>query len=59
MQTQLQPILVKRYAESRLYDTVATRYLTVPDLRRWKARGISFAVIDAKTGEDVARILLA
>lgn len=54
-----QPILVKRYAGSRLYDTVAARYVSLDDLRRWRDRGIVFEVRDAETGDDVSRVLLA
>jgi polyhydroxyalkanoate synthesis regulator protein len=53
------PILVKRYAGSRLYDTVRARYVSVDDLRSWRARGVDFEVRDAETGEDVTRALMA
>lgn len=53
------PILVKRYARTRLYDTVAGRYLTLADLRQWRSRGIAFIVCDAETGDDVTQVLLA
>jgi polyhydroxyalkanoate synthesis regulator protein len=53
------PILVRRYARSRLYDTVRGRYLTVEDLRRWLRDGIAFQVRDSETGEDITRVLLA
>jgi polyhydroxyalkanoate synthesis regulator protein len=53
------PILVKRYARDRLYDTVSRRYLTVTDLQKWMARAVSFVVLDAETGEDITRVLLA
>ena len=52
-------ILIKRYARSRLYDTVAGRYVSLEDLRNWTARGRSFVVQDAETGEDITRVLLA
>ena len=51
--------LVKRYARSRLYDTQAARYVTVADLRSWMSSGIQFTVIDAETGDDITRVLLA
>ena len=51
--------LIKRYARSRLYDTQAARYVTVADLRSWTAKGVQFIVIDAETGDDVTRVLLA
>ena len=51
--------LVKRYGRHRLYDTQAARYVTVTDLRAWAAKGIQFVVIDAETGDDITRVLLA
>lgn len=52
-------ILVKRYAGFRLYDTTKGRYVTLDELREWRARGIAFEVRDAETNEDVSRVLLA
>ena len=53
------PKLVKRYARTRLYDTEALRYVAVADLMLWVSKGISFVVIDAETGENITRVLLA
>jgi hypothetical protein len=39
-----EPILVKRYAGSRLYDTSKARYVTVEELREWRNRRIAFEV---------------
>ena len=55
----VQSILVKRYARSRLYDTANGCYVSVEQLRRWAVDGTAFAVIDAETGADVTRVLLA
>jgi polyhydroxyalkanoate synthesis regulator protein len=52
-------ILVKRYASSRLYDTTSRRYVALAQLRNWAADGIAYAVIDAATGADITRVLLA
>jgi len=54
-----QPILVKRYARSRLYDAANQRYVSVEQLRGWAADGVAFVVLDTETGADVTRILLA
>ena len=54
-----QPVVVKRYARSRLYDITNQNYVTVEQLRRWAANGIAFSVIDTETGEDVTSVLLA
>ena len=56
---RVRPILVKRYARSRLYDTANRRYVSVEQLRLWAVDGVAFAVIDAETGSDVTRVLLA
>jgi len=52
-------ILVKCYAGSRLYDATNARYVSLAQIRRWAADGVAFAVIDAATGTDVTRVLLA
>ena len=54
-----QPVLVKRYARSRLYDTTNQCYVSVEQLRGWAAGGVAFSVIDTETGADVTRVLLA
>ena len=56
---RVRSILVKRYARSRLYDTANGRYMSLEQLRRRAAEGVAFAVIDAETGADVTRVLLA
>jgi polyhydroxyalkanoate synthesis repressor PhaR len=53
------PILIKRYGGSRLYDTTHSRYLTIEELRQWVAESINFVVMDSETGADVTRLLLA
>ncbi len=46
------PILVRRYAGSRLYDAAAGRYLTVEGR-------VVFEVRDNRSGEDLTHELLA
>jgi polyhydroxyalkanoate synthesis regulator protein len=53
------PKLVKRYARSRQYDTQAARYVIIADPRSWAVSGVAFLVIDAETGDDITRVLLA
>jgi polyhydroxyalkanoate synthesis regulator protein len=55
----LAPVLIKRYADSRLYDASKPRYVTIDELRDWAREGIIFTVLDVETGEDVTRVLLA
>ena len=54
-----QPILIKRYERSRLYDAANQRYVSVEQLRGWAADGVAFVVLDTETGADVTRVLLA
>jgi polyhydroxyalkanoate synthesis regulator protein len=35
------PVVVKRYAGGRLYDTSVGRYVTIADLRKWVDGGIA------------------
>jgi polyhydroxyalkanoate synthesis regulator protein len=53
------PILIKRYARSRLYDPARLRYVTVEELRQWRRKDVAVVVIDVETGADVTRVLLA
>jgi len=53
------PIIIKRYARSRLYEPGRGRYVSMDTLRAWKAKAIAFIVVDTETGEDITRVLLA
>jgi polyhydroxyalkanoate synthesis regulator protein len=54
-----QPILVKRYARSHLYDAANQRYVTLLQLQEWAAKGVPFIGLDTETGADVTQVLLA
>jgi len=54
-----QPVLVKQYARSRLYDTTNQRYVSVEQLQGWLAHGVALCIIDSETGSDITRVLLA
>jgi len=54
-----EPILITRYGGIRLYDPARARYVTVDELREWRARDIAFEVRGAETGENVSGVLLA
>ncbi|HTK14256.1 MAG TPA: polyhydroxyalkanoate synthesis regulator DNA-binding domain-containing protein [Xanthobacteraceae bacterium] len=56
---EIPPVLVKRYARARLYDTASARYVSVDELREWKRKGLAFAVVDNKTSKDITEVLLA
>ncbi|GGG19984.1 polyhydroxyalkanoate synthesis repressor PhaR [Caldovatus sediminis] len=52
------PVVVKKYANRRLYNTEASSYVTLEDLARMVRQGRDFVVYDAKTGEDITRSVL-
>jgi polyhydroxyalkanoate synthesis repressor PhaR len=52
-------IIIKKYANRRLYDTSASAYVTLEHLSELVRGGKEFTVQDAKTGEDLTRAVLA
>ncbi len=52
------PVVVKKYANRRLYNTATSSYVTLDDLARMIKQGGDFIVKDAKTGEDLTRSVL-
>ena len=57
--TAASPVIITRYSPSRLYDAAAGRYVSLETLRSWAAQAVAFKVVDAQTGDDVTRIVLA
>ncbi|MCB9964227.1 MAG: polyhydroxyalkanoate synthesis repressor PhaR [Rhodospirillales bacterium] len=53
-----EPVIVKKYANRRLYDTGRSAYVTLEDLNDMVKEDIDFIVLDAKTGEDLTRSVL-
>jgi polyhydroxyalkanoate synthesis repressor PhaR len=53
-----QPVVIKKYANRRLYDTGRSSYVTLDDLAQMIKDGYEFNVYDAKTGEDLTRGVL-
>jgi polyhydroxyalkanoate synthesis repressor PhaR len=51
-------VVIKKYANRRLYNTASSTYVTLEDLAGMVKRGIDFTVRDAKTGEDITRSVL-
>src|SRR5580658_6673237 len=52
------PVVVKKYANRRLYDTRSSSYITLDNLAEMVRQGRDFVVYDAKTGEDITRGVL-
>jgi polyhydroxyalkanoate synthesis repressor PhaR len=52
------PVVVKKYANRRLYNTESSSYVTLEDLAVMVRKGRHFVVYDAKTSEDITRGVL-
>jgi polyhydroxyalkanoate synthesis repressor PhaR len=57
-ESALQPVVVKKYANRRLYNTDSSSYITLDNLAEMVRGGRDFVVFDAKTGEDITRSVL-
>jgi polyhydroxyalkanoate synthesis repressor PhaR len=49
------PLLIKRYASRRLYNTETSDYVTLDDIARFIRDGREVKIIDLKTGDDLTR----
>lgn len=52
------PVVIRKYANRRLYDTNGSTYVTLDDLAKMVRAGRDVLVQDAKTGEDISRSVL-
>lgn len=52
------PVVIKKYANRRLYNTAASSYVTLEHLSEMVREGIDFVVKDAKTDDDLTRSVL-
>ncbi|WP_079419856.1 polyhydroxyalkanoate synthesis repressor PhaR [Thiomonas intermedia] len=50
--------IIKKYPNRRLYDSEASAYITLSDVKQLVMDGTRFVVQDAKTGEDLTRSIL-
>ena len=51
-------VIIKKYANRRLYNTSTSAYVTLEDLADMVKQGVDFIVHDAKTGEEITRSVL-
>lgn len=54
-----EPIIIKKYANRRLYNTAKSSYVTLDHLAQMVRDGEDFVVNDAKSGQDITRSVLA
>lgn len=52
------PVIIKKYANRRLYNTSTSAYVTLENLSMMVREGQEFVVYDAKTSEDITRSVL-
>ena len=55
---QTPPVVVKKYANRRLYNTESSSYITLDNLAEMVRAGRDFVVYDAKNGDDITRSVL-
>lgn len=53
-----EPVVIKKYANRRLYNTDSSSYVTLDDLAQMVRDGVDFVVFDAKTNEELTRQVL-
>ena len=53
-----EPVVIKKYANRRLYNTRTSSYVTLDHLCEMVKEGTEFEVRDARTGEDITRSVL-
>jgi polyhydroxyalkanoate synthesis repressor PhaR len=52
------PIIIKKYANRRLYNTQSSKYITLDFLAELTRKDIDFKVLDAKTNDDITHGIL-
>lgn len=52
------PVIIKKYANRRLYNTETSSYITLEHLAAMTREGRDFKVVDAKTDEDITHNVL-
>lgn len=51
-------VIIKKYANRRLYNTRSSSYITLEDLSKMVRENVDFTVLDAKTGDDITHSIL-
>lgn len=51
-------VVIKKYANRRLYNTRSSSYITLDHLSKMTREGVDFKVVDAKTGADITHQIL-
>jgi polyhydroxyalkanoate synthesis repressor PhaR len=55
---RVEPVVIKKYANRRLYNTDTSTYVTLDDLAAMVKSGRDFVVFDARSGDDLTHSVL-
>ncbi len=58
MSEEVEPRIIKKYPNRRLYDTEESKYITLQQIRDLVLAEVPFIVIDQKSEEDITRSIL-
>lgn len=58
MTDSVNPVIIKKYGNRRLYNTTTSAYEKLESLATMAKRGGVFVVYDAKSGDDITRSIL-
>ncbi|CDO34841.1 MULTISPECIES: polyhydroxyalkanoate synthesis repressor PhaR [Novosphingobium] len=51
-------VIIKKYANRRLYNTQSSSYITLEHLAKMTREGVDYKVLDAKSGTDITHTIL-
>jgi polyhydroxyalkanoate synthesis repressor PhaR len=54
-----QPIIIKKYENRRLYNTLTSQYINQDQVAQLVREGYDVRIVDAASGEDLTRLILA
>ena len=55
----VEPKIIKRYTNRKLYDTVESRYVTLDEIGEMVKRGVEVRIVDNKSKDDLTSVTLA
>lgn len=55
----VEPKVIKRYTNRKLYDTVESRYVTLDEIAEMVKQGVEVKIVDNRTKEDLTSVTLA
>ena len=57
-EAEVEPRIIKKYPNRRLYDTEKSKYVTLQEIRDLVLEEVPFVVVDQKSEEDITRSIL-